>query len=209
MFFGMFSPIDRDAVLAGLGDKFLVAFAGAVVAARQDHADMQAWRPGWFPTMHSRCLSNLIHDRIWAHLVAAVESDPAAVVHESGPTRQIQVGTNYLLRIKRHRRGNRISTYPTQTALQFWLQDSAPALDGLELITLAAGYRWDEDLREVKTPVLSYRDGKDNPIWAVELDEPESGATSIRWSPIDTPDLPTIDFGDLGEDDETGDSSQP
>ncbi len=202
----MISPLVPDAVLSGLGDKFLVAFSGSVVSARTDVAEMRAWRPAWFPTMHSRCLSNLIHDRIWAHLVSAVEGDPASVVHDEGPTRQIQVGTNFLLRIKRHRRGNRIGTYPTQTALQFWLQDNNQALDGLELITLAAGYRWDDELREVKAPVLSYRDGKDNPIWAIELDEPAAGATSIRWNPIDVPDLPTVDFGELGEENETGES---
>lgn len=209
IFSGMNSPLDADAVLSGLGDKFLLAFASAVAAARTDINEMRAWRPGWFPTMHSRCLSNLIHDRIWAHLVEAVEADKSAVVHESGPTREVQVGMHFLIRIKRHRRGNAISTYPTETALAFWTQGSTQALDGLELTTLAAGYRWDPDLRAIQAPVLSYRDGRDNPIWAVELDEPHDGTASITWTPLPGPQLPTIDFGDLNESDETGTADNP
>jgi hypothetical protein len=202
----MISAENADAVLENLGDKFLIAFAGSVAAARSDIDAMCAWQPSWFPTMHSRCLSNLIHDRIWAHLLTTVEADQSATVRESGPTREVQVGTNFLLRIKRHRTGNHISTYPTQTALAFYLQNQQPTLDGLELITLAAGYRWDEELRKINAPVLSYRDGKDNPIWAVELDEPQAGTgtTAIRWTPLGVPDLPQVDFGDLNETDEPG-----
>lgn len=204
----MISPTSSDDVLAALGDKFLSAVSRSVVEARRDVFEMREWRPGWFPTMHSRCLSNLIHDRIWAHLVAAVEADASAVVREDGPTREIQVGTNFLLRIKRHRGGNRISTYPTQTALAFYVQADQQAIDGLELITLAAGYRWDKELREIKAPVISYRDGKDNPLWAVELEEPQAGSTTIRWTPVDGPDLPSIDFGDLNEADDAGSADE-
>lgn len=200
----MFSPLDPDAVLNEIGDKFLLAFSASVTRARQDIDDMRAWKPDWFPTMHSRCLSNLIHDRIWAHLVQAVEADRSAVIIEYGATREVQVGNNFLLRIKRHRDGNQISTYPTQTALQFYLQPAQTAIIGLELITLAAGYRWDDDLRKITAPVLSYRDGQDNPIWAVELDEPAAGATAIRWNPLPGPQLPAVDIGNLDEPGETG-----
>lgn len=47
-------------------------------------------------------------------------------------------------------------------------------------------------------PLLSLRDGKDHVIWVVELDEPAAGV-KITWTPIE-PTLPSIDFGDLGED---------
>jgi hypothetical protein len=164
---------------------------------------MREWQPGWFPMMHSRCLSNLIHDRIWARLVAGIESDPSAVAVEYGATREIAVGLNFRLRIKRHHIGDKISTYPTRTALAFWEQDAErPTLEGLEEIRLAVGYRWDADEREIEAPVLSLRDGKDNVIWAIELDEPAAGA-KITWKPID-PTLPSIDLGDLG--DESGES---
>lgn len=202
----MISPTDPDAVLGALGDKFLSALAGAVSAARVDIDEMRAWRPGWFPMMHSRCLSNLIHDRVWAHLVTAVEGDEGTTIIESGATREVQVGVNFLLRIKRHRTGDLISSYPTTGALAFYLQ-GASAFPGLELITLAGGYRWDDEERVIKAPVISYRDGKDNPIWAVELSEPQEGVATISWTPVPGPDLPSIQFeGELAgeEDQDTG-----
>lgn len=54
------------------------------------------------------------------------------------------------------------------------------------------------DTREIGAPLLSLRDGKDHVIWVVELDEPAAGV-KITWTPIE-PTLPSIDFGDLGED---------
>lgn len=197
----MFSPTDPDAVLAELGDKFLTGFSGAVTAARSDIADMRSWRPVWFPGMSTRCLSNLIHDRIWAHVVTAIEDAESVNLIEKGPTREIQAGMNLRLRVKRHRENDKISTYPTQTALEFYLQ-GPPALSGLELITLAAGYRWDHDLREILAPVVSYRDGKDNPIWAVELSEPATTAEPITWTPIKGPSLPEVEFGPSAEEGE-------
>ena len=84
-----------------------------------------------------------------------------------------------------------------------WEQDAErPTLEGLEEIRLAVGYRSAADAREIEAPVLSLRDGKDNVIWAIELDEPAAGA-KITWKPID-PTLPSIDLGDLG--DESGES---
>lgn len=183
-----------------LGGKFLIAFAASVTGARSDIKAMRDWEPSWFPTMHSRCLSNIIHDRIWARLVAGIESDPSAEAIEYGPTREIAVGQTFRLRIKRHRIGDKISTYPTLTALGFWKQDNEqPSLDGFEEIRLAVGYRWNPDEREIEAPVLSFRDGKDNVIWAVELDEPTAGAKTVNWKPVQDPSLPTLDFGDLGD----------
>ncbi|MXI81348.1 hypothetical protein GR254_17985 [Mycobacterium tuberculosis] len=54
-------------------------------SSRFDIADMRNWRPGWFPTMHSRCLSNLIHDRIWAHLVTLIASNPGTSIKVNRP----------------------------------------------------------------------------------------------------------------------------
>nr|WP_230981524.1 hypothetical protein [Mycobacterium malmoense] len=121
MFSGLFSepyPTD-DEVMAERGDKFLTALVSSVRGTRGDIRDMREWRPDWFPTMHSRCLSNVIHDRIWARLVAAIESDPATKIIEKGPTREIAVGLHRRLRIKRHLTGDKISTYPTEPPSNF------------------------------------------------------------------------------------------
>jgi hypothetical protein len=203
----MFSPSSPDEVLAELGDEFLRRLAGAVAYARVDIADMRAWRPGWFPPMSVRCLANLIHDRIWAHFAAAVDGSSAVNLFESGPTREIQVGMNFRLRIKRHHDDDSISTYPTETALGFYLQEQV-CIEGLELIKLAAGYRWDAEMREILAPVISYRDGKDNPVWAVELREPDAGMGPISWAPIVTPSLPLVDVGGAATKSETGTEDQ-
>ena len=207
IFAGMFSYPHPDAVLTELGDKFLASFAGAVTAARSDLAAMRAWNPGWFPNMSARGLSNLIHDRLWDHVTEALDDAASVTIIDDGLTREIQVGMNFRLRVKRHRTGDMISTYATQTALDFWLQDP-PALDGLAVMTLAAGYRWDSELREILGPVVSYRDGKDNPIWAVELSEPATAAGPVAWKIFGDPSLPDVDFGDSAEQDEddTGDA---
>lgn len=72
----MFSLRDQGAVMSGLGHKFLRDLACSVRGAREDLAEFREWRPAWFPLMSKRCLSNLIHDRIWARLIAAVDSNP-------------------------------------------------------------------------------------------------------------------------------------
>ncbi|CCK64150.1 Conserved protein of unknown function [Mycobacterium canettii CIPT 140070017] len=108
------------------------------------------------------------------------------------------VGAHLRLRIKRHHAGDEISTYPTQTAIEFWQQGSQPAFPGLEEVRIAVGYRWHPDTRDIGAPLLSLRDGKDHVIWVVELDEPAAGV-KITWTPIQ-PTLPSIDFGDLGDD---------
>jgi hypothetical protein len=194
-------PTDEE-VMAELGDKFRTALVNSVRGTRSDIRDMREWRPAWFPTMHSRCMSNLIHDRIWARLVAAIEGDEATTIIERGPTREIAVGPHVRLRVKRHLTGDTISTYPTRTAIEFWQQGSLNALPGLEEVRVAVGYRWDPEAREIGAPRLSLRDGKDNVIWAVELDEPAEGV-SVTWTPIE-PTLPSIDFGELGDETESG-----
>ena len=197
-----------DEVVDELGDKFLEAAARAVSGARLDIRDMRQWRPNWFPTMHSRCLSNIIHDRVWSRLVALIESDTATNVIETGATREIGIGTHLRLRIKRHHVGDKISTYPTRTAIEFWQQNTNDTLPGLEEVRVAVGYRWDPDIREIGAPVVSLRDGKDNVVWAVELNEPAEGE-KVTWKTIE-PTLPTIDLGDLADetDDEGGAGNQ-
>jgi len=190
----MFSPHDQRAVLSGLGDKFLKDLVSSVRGAREDLAELREWRSAWFPSMSERCLANLIHDRIWARLVAAVDGNPDIETVDREPFREIWISQNYQVRVKRHHPEDEISTYPTAAALEFWVHGSQ--LPSLETITLGAGYRWIAQERRVGPAVISYRDGKDNPIRAVELDEPGEGTDTIGWRPVTRPDLPTVDLFD-------------
>lgn len=198
----MFSPDDPDQVLDALGDKFLQALVAAVGGAREDLDAMRNWRPAWFPPMSDRCLANLIHDRLWAHMLDSEAEQPAVTMHESGATREI-VASQFRLRLKRHHPDDRVSNYPTQTALEFWLQENNGVLPGLEQTTLAAGYRWDKDTKTIGAPVISYRDGQENVIWAMELlggsaveavsPAGGGGPTPITWTAVAGPELPVID----------------
>jgi hypothetical protein len=80
---------------------------------------------------------------------------------------------------------------------------AGPQLPSLEAIALGAGYRWIAEERRVGPAVVSYRDGKDNPIWVVELDE---GKDIIGWRPITWPDLPAVDLFNATQIDERGES---
>ncbi|MCL2780064.1 MAG: hypothetical protein FWD74_00965 [Actinomycetia bacterium] len=53
------------------------------------------------------------------------------------------------------------------------------------------------DTREIGPAVISYRDGKDNPIWSVELRGGSSGvagAVVITWAPVGLVGLPSIEI---------------
>ncbi len=67
-----------------------------------------------------------------------------AEVHERGVTREVMVSSTYRLRIKRHHTDGLVSTYPTQTALEF-LEQPSGQLEGMELVHLIAGYEWDHE----------------------------------------------------------------
>jgi transcriptional regulator with XRE-family HTH domain len=162
---GMFSPYDQQAVMSGLGDKFLNGLAWSVRGTQEDLAELREWKPAWFSSMSGRCLANLIHDRLWARLVVSVGGNPDIETIDREPVREMWISQNYQVRIKRHHPDDKISIYPTAAALEFWAQGSQ--LPSLEAITLGVGYRWIAEERRVGPAVISYRDGKDNPIWVV------------------------------------------
>jgi hypothetical protein len=192
----MFSPPDPDSVLADLGDKLVQSFIDSVEAVRTDLDDFRAWQPGWFPMFSSRFLANFIHERLWAGIVTRFEGTPGIHVHDAEPRRELHVGTTYAIRLKRHRPGWMISTYPTDSALAFW--SSASTLPTLESISLALGYEWDGAERRIGDPVLSFRDAVDKPRWQVRLLAEGGGTSSIGWEPVG-PRLPEFDLSHVVE----------
>jgi hypothetical protein len=79
----------------------------------------------------------------------------------------------------------------------------------LELVTLAMGYIWEPNLGEIGDAILSFRDGKNKPVWSVTL-KPRGGeaATDITWEPID-PNLPQLDLSEVIEEHDEGTTDQP
>ena len=161
---------NSDTVLDELGDKFTSALVEAVAAARRDLAEYRLTSPHFVADSSKRGLANWIHDRLWHHLVTLLDDVAGVFFVERGVTREICVGANYRVRLKRHHAKAEVSTYPTPTALEFLSQPPAsPTLPGFDEVHLIAGYRWLESAHDVGPAVISLRDGKDNVLWIVEL----------------------------------------
>ena len=191
----MFSYPADEQVTAALGDKFLTCFVDALDAARSDHAEFRQWRPSWFASFTNRFTSNFVHERIWAHMVDGLDEHADVVIVDKEPHRELIVGGKFVMRIKRHSETDRIRSYPTAAALDFWAQK--PALAGLEKISLAIGYIWDPDERAIKAPVLSLRDGLDKPpVWAIRFQSQRGNTNPIVWDPIEPTD-PTLDLSTI------------
>ncbi|MCJ1687167.1 hypothetical protein [Rathayibacter sp. VKM Ac-2927] len=195
---------DSDRVLADLGDRFVTAFVEAVDGARDDYTALKQWQPSWVPSFTARFTANFLHERIWDRLVRATADFEEIEIHDREPVRELRSGATYLLRIKRHHPGDRISADPTEASSAFWSSASV-TLPGLETFSLALGYYWDADLRALGDAVLSFRDGADNPIWAVRLQRDAGSATGFTWQPV-APDLPELDLSGVVReaDEETG-----
>ena len=185
---------DPEKVLEDLGEPFIHALIDAVDGAREDYREFQAWHPDWFPSFFERFTASFLHERIWDRLTRATSQMEHISVYDREPTRQLWSGTHYLIRLKRHRSRDRISTYPTKAARELW--SGQAALDGLESISLAVGYYWDSELREVGDTVVSYRSGTDNPVWAIRLHKSTDAAADFTWKSID-PTLPEINIGSV------------
>lgn len=179
-----------EQVLGELGDKVLEALVEAVDGARDDLESFREWRPGWFSTFSSRFTANFLHERMWAGLVRRIDPLDHVTVLDREPHRQLHAD-GYVLRVKRHHPGDRISTYPTEGALRFW--SSEMSLPGMEEVSLALGYMWDAELRKVGDAVISFRDALDKPVWAVRIQGEPGDVAGIRWAPVD-PNLPEFDL---------------
>ena len=177
---GMFSYPRAVEVLADLGDKAVEALSRAVAGARRDLAHYQSTCPEFAATSSVRTLASFIHDRIWERLVAIADVAGLYMFENgSGPTHEIIVdGLAYVyrIRIKRHNKAGQVSTYPTQSALDFLEQsDIQQTLDGRSELRLIVGYYWETDTHQMGAAVISLRDGINHMIWLVELEEPSSG----------------------------------
>ena len=205
-----------EEVLGELGDKVVDALLTATEGARQDLSDFREWRPTWIPPMSQRGVANVIHERIWARLVGELEPLLSAGVSliDREPLREVVVnlesGRTYRLRVKRHSPRDMVSSYPTDGDLAFWAGPVVQTLEGLEEIRLAAGYRWDSEERVMGATVLSYREGKTNPIWVLEVADGGMGGARPIWSRTPSPNLPLIDLERAVRDDEAeGFGQQP
>lgn len=182
---GIFSGMNSHSeskVLEGLGNKVTASLSLAVALTAQDLRKYREVFPSFVSQSSERGLANWIHDRLWVHLNSLLDGHPDVTLSEGEPTRELVVGMTYRLRVKRHREGAQVSSYPTQTALEFFAQGVQDMFPGFEEVRLIAGYQWEPDAREIGEAVLSLRDGKDNIIWHLVLPAPETGISGIGGS---------------------------
>ena len=191
---GMKSYPSSDEVLETLGDKVVEALSRSAFLAKDDLLEYRRSHPVWAATASERGLAGWLHDRQWDHLLTLLHGVPGVSFVDKEPVRDIWVGINYQMRIKRHQGNGKVSTYPTQGALDFLAQPPRqPTLEGLEEVHLIAGYRWDKELRDIAGAVLSLRDGKKKK-WMIDLPDPGASAVGISPLPVSpTPPAPVIE----------------
>lgn len=194
IFSGMNSPLDVESVLAELGEDLPRALVTATDRAREHYATFRKAFPQLGPRLFERDLANLIHALLWCELESELEGSANVTLRASEPYREIGIhkpgGGAYVMRVKRHSTRDRISGYSTQSDLNFW-GGTDVAFDGYERVALAVGYRWDRDTHEIGAPVISYRQGKKNVIWARAITGGTSAAIPIHYDPIE-PTLPGL-----------------
>ena len=188
-----------DRVMADLGDDFINHFVAAVDGARDDYSEFRKWRPSWVPSYTARFTAGFIHERMWDRLVMAIDQDAFKVI-DAEPLREVRQGLLYAIRLKRHDSLNHIATYPTEGSSAFYAH-SKYTLNGLEEINLALGYTWDAELREMGDAVMSFRDGKNHPVWAITLRPDAGSARGFIWDPI-APSSPEFDLSGIAADQE-------
>lgn len=200
-------PLDASAesVAEFLGQPVLTA----ITDARDSSADdLEMWRrtsPSEIAASSARGLANRIHDRFMHHMLVKLDGAEGVRLDERGSTRQFVVNERVILRCKRHDEQNKIKSYPTRAAIEHW--GGTVTLDGMATINLAAGYRWDKELRELGPAVLSFRKSLHaRPLWTVDLGRSVSVADPVRIVGPLMPGMPAIDLFGIGAEQQESES---
>lgn len=187
-----------DQVLSDIGDDMLNHFTGAIMGARDDRRLHREEHPDWAATYSTRYEATFLHERIWGRMLPFASDAPHIGINESGPRREITLANQYMIRFKRLSKDDRISTFPTAGAINFWTNDAKPALPGMEAYSLAMGYYWDED--DVQCAAISLRRELNKQVWTVHLEFPQAGAETPRIV-TPSPAIPEFDLTSLIGDD--------
>jgi hypothetical protein len=180
-----------DEALDGLGDKVVRGLVDAVESTQIDYLMYRMEHPDWVRDASPRGMANWIHDIMWAHAARSLDDTPGVYLVDKGPTREIVVGFNYRIRVKRHDEHGAVSNYLTPSAIGFFEQDE-PAFEGMEELRLIAGYVWLADTMDIGEAVLSLRDGKDRIVWMNALPTASAMPTAQPLNPTASPTPPTV-----------------
>lgn len=197
----MESVVSFDRALAALGDKTVEGIVHAVEGARDDLAEYRSLKQDWVSEASPTGLANWISDRVWARLRVLLDDVSEADLRAQGHTREIWIGTQIRVRVKRHDQGGRVASYPTRTArFVYDLDPDEAPFDGLDATTLTAGYVWDPETRQIGTAILALsRELGSKAEWMEELPNQDGVALRLHRPSTDGPTPPVV-LTALGED---------
>ncbi len=181
-----------DIVVDDLTPEFVSGFVDAVAGAEQDRLLFYSEHPDWATTYQQRFVAMLLHERIWGRLSSQFERNADIVVRDDENRREFSVAGKYLVRVKRHKENDKISTYPTRAAQAFY-RNPQSTLDGGQTWSLAMGYMWADGA--VAYPLVTLRNGIDVPVWGAELvRDTADGIPTIRTRLIEDVPMPAFDL---------------
>lgn len=198
----MIDPRNSQAVLSRLGEHRVTAIAGSVDQTRDDLSLYRKTLPQFVARHSQRGLLNWIHDQLFANIKDQFDADPSVTISQSEPIDEIMIDNTLRIRFKKHDARDMVSNYPTAAWRAWSRQDLIPAYSEIRLI---AGFRWDAEAREIRTPVISARDGEKNVLWAVELVRTEAITPIYVPSPVlqpEAPALPVFEIADIENDED-------
>jgi hypothetical protein len=200
----MIDPTDSHVVLARLGEQRVTAIALAVGQTREDLALYRKTLPQFVSRHSQRGLLNWIHDQLFANIKDQFDADPSVAISQTEPTDEIMIDNTLRIRFKKHDAQDMVSNYPTAAWRAWSRQDLIPAFSEIRLI---AGFRWDAAAREMRTPVISARDGEKNVLWAAELHRIEATTPIYVPSPVLQPEAPALPVFEIADIENNGDHS--
>lgn len=180
-----------DEVIAELGSDIVNNFVNAIDEAREEYESVRQSIPTSIVAFSARTTANVIHDLIWKHLKIRLATNSSVEVIDKEPNQELVISGRFQIRIKRHTDSDRIATYPTDAAMDFW--GVSEALPGFERYSLALGYYWDKETRVFGDAVISFRESLNKPIWAIRLRSNSSNVRGFNYEAI-RPDLPEVDL---------------
>ena len=214
----MISHPSPDDVVTELDDKVIDAVRLGVAHAKEQFRIYQLEHPDWLAGNAKRTVANLIHDWMWAAVIAELDEAPHVRIIDKDPRRELAIRVeseerlSYLLRLKRHHLDGSTSSYQTQTVIDFELQGPNETFPGYGEVRVEAGYEWDVETRTIGGPLITLRDGRDNVLWTLPL-TPHTGAGDGTVTRPTTPEpvLPSVGVQSEREprDEEGTGSSQP
>lgn len=143
--------------------------------------------------------AGFIHSCITSFLGKNWQGDKAITISFKSNTFEFSLASKYVGRVKRHSPDDKISSYPTEGAEDFW---SGPvALEGMEMYPITIGYYWDADTMTIGDPVITLRQSIDKAVWSYKLTAQEGFGRTRSIVLESLPAMPELDISGLVDND--------